>query len=84
MSAPQDCTGAGEPFGELIGREWSMLAFPLGDAAAARFEAESMSGGLGDPGADCVASRTAACSIASARSWGSEMDRFCRPAMHRW
>jgi hypothetical protein len=28
------------------------LAFPLGDAAAACFEAESVSGGLGDPGAD--------------------------------
>jgi hypothetical protein len=28
------------------------LAFPFGDAAAACFEAESVGGGLGDPGAD--------------------------------
>jgi hypothetical protein len=41
------------------------LAFPCGDAAAACVEAESVCGGLGDPGADC-----------GAFAGGSLFDRF--------
>jgi hypothetical protein len=60
------------------------LAFPLGDATAACFETESVSGGLGDPGADRGAFAGGSLFDRFGEIVGSEIERFCRPVIHAW